>query len=285
MSGTSVICYANYAEFTKTQRIRHECVWSRMCLWCKSGSGWVTVNGQRHELHAGDYLFLPWRQQIEYCPDRHTPFRLAGIHLIPEHSRTHAVEYMVVHDFTHPLAGCHWRQDADLGPLSGVVRLRLAETSPLWLLSEYIVRLFISGDWPESRMRSLAPELLTELRRTLACSPTAGDQQSARDFQRVCAYIDRHLAEPLQVADLAALLHCSESTVRRLFRRNAQASPVAWINQHRMARARQLLTTTRLPIGEVARRAGVPDAFYFSKLFKQTTGESPRVFRRNTPFL
>ncbi len=281
----SVVCYANYATFGKLQRIRHACVWSRMCLWCKSGSGRVTINGQRHELHAGDYLFLPWKQQIEYCPDAQNPFRLAGIHLVPHHPLSHPVEFIVAHDFGHPLAGCAWRQDADLGPLSGVVRFRLTETSPLWLLSEYIVRLFILHDWHESRMRSLAEELLVELHRTLTCSPPAGDQQSARDFQRACEYINRHIAEPLQVADLAAVLNCSDSTVRRLFRRHAQTSPVAWINQHRITHARRLLATTRLPIGEIAGQVGVPDPFYFSKLFRQSTGESPREFRRNVPFL
>ena len=281
----SVICYANYAEFAKAQRVRHTCVWSRMCLWCKSGSGRVTVNGRRHELHACDYLFLPWKQQIEYCPDPDKPFRLAGIHLIPYHPRTHPVEFIVAHNIAHPLAECAYRQDADLGTLSGVVRFRQPEPSPLWLLSEYIVRLFITRDWNELRMRSLATELLAELRRSLASTPPAGDHYSARDFQHVREYIERHLSEPLQVADLSAALNCSDSTLRRLFQRHAQMSPIAWINEHRVARARQLLTTTRLPIGEVACQVGVPDSFYFSKIFKQSTGDSPREYRRNTPFL
>ncbi|OGV90056.1 MAG: hypothetical protein A3K19_22890 [Lentisphaerae bacterium RIFOXYB12_FULL_65_16] len=278
-----MICYANHARFVRGQVVINRVVESRMSLWCKDGSGRVVVNGTRYEFHAGDYLFLPWGHRVEYYPDAGRPFLLAGIHIVPRHDCDHAVEYIVPHQPGHPLAGCAWRQDADLSPLTGVVAFRLPEDAPLRLLSEYIVRLFLGNDWPEARMRLLAAELIRELTRTARTFPRVANQRSAAHFHRVCEYITAHLGQPLAVADLAACLGCSEPTVTRLFRAHAQMSPVNWMNQARVRRARQLLTTTRLPVAEIGRQVGVPDPFYFSKLFKKWTGESPLAYRRRTP--
>lgn len=283
--GNSVICYANYARFVRSQVVVNRAVESRMCLWCKDGCGWVVINGVRCDLHAGDYLFLPWRHRIEYYPDPGSPFWLAGIHVVPHHDRDRAVEFVVPHHPDHPLTGCAWRRDLELGPLTGVVAFRLQEDAPLWLLSEYIVRLFLTRDESEVRWRVLAAELIRELARTWTAIPRAANQRSAADFAKVCDYVAAQLDSPLAVADLAACLGCSEPTVTRLFRQQAQMSPINWLNQARIRRARQLLTTTRLPVAEIGRQVGVPDPFYFSKLFKKWSGEPPLAYRRRTPLL
>jgi len=36
---------------------------------------------------------------------------------------------------------------------------------------------------------------------------------------------------------------------------------------------------------ETGASVGIPDQFYFSKLFKQWTGESPLAYRKHTPML
>jgi AraC-like DNA-binding protein len=46
-----------------------------------------------------------------------------------------------------------------------------------------------------------------------------------------------------------------------------------------MARARHLLDTTDLTIGEIGREVGMNDQFYFSRQFRQTHGESPSAYR------
>jgi AraC-like DNA-binding protein len=52
-----------------------------------------------------------------------------------------------------------------------------------------------------------------------------------------------------------------------------------WIGERRMARARQLLAETDLPVGEIARRVGIADPGYFTRLFRRAHGVSPRNWR------
>ncbi len=46
-----------------------------------------------------------------------------------------------------------------------------------------------------------------------------------------------------------------------------------------MARARALLDTTTMPIGEVARAVGYHDPLYFSRQFHKLHGETPTSYR------
>lgn len=281
----ATICFANYAAFSGSQSLGFRQVESRMALWCKEGCGTVVVNGTRLSFRPGDYLFLPWKHRIEYEADQQKPFFLAGIHIVPQHDRNKPVEFSVAHTSDSPLSNCPWRCDADLAPLEGVVPFRLTEESPLWLLSEYIVQLYLTHDWQEVRMRELAGSLLNELNRTLQGMPHTQNRRSEVDFAILTEYLHTNISQPLTVADLAKCLECSESTVGRLIRLHTGLSPVNWINQTRIHKARRLLSTTRLPVAHIGTSVGIPDPFYFSKLFKKWTGEPPLAYRKHTPML
>ena len=55
-----------------------------------------------------------------------------------------------------------------------------------------------------------------------------------------------------------------------------------YVTRKRMSTAALLLTKTRLHISEIARKTGYPDNQYFSKVFKQHFGVSPREYRNQT---
>ena len=282
----AVICCARQVEFKPALSLAFRRVESRMCLWCKEGSGTVTVNQTRYDVHPGDYFFLPWNHCIEYRADSRSSFWVSGIHLIPRHARHRPVAFdEVAHALYDALANCAWRQDAPLDELDGVVLFRLQEDAPLWLLSEYIVHLFITEDWDETRMRNLARELIDELRRTARTVGSIGNPRAAADFRQLSSFVGANLERPLAVADLAVCLGCSESTVSRLVRQQTQVSPIHWITQTRIRRARTLLSSTRIPVSEIGRQVGIPDQFYFSKLFRKWSGEPPIVYRKRTPML
>jgi AraC-like DNA-binding protein len=62
-------------------------------------------------------------------------------------------------------------------------------------------------------------------------------------------------------------------------RRRTGRTVQEWIIERRMVEARELLAETDLPVGEVARRVGIPDAGYFSRLFSRAHGGTPRQWR------
>lgn len=277
----AVVCYANYAQFrTDRPHVLNPNVKSRMCLWCKGGSGRVLINGRAFSCERGDYFVLPWNHRVEYFADPEHPFRLAGIHIVPDHNPRRRVEYLVPHAQNHPLARCPWRKDLRLPEMEGVKHLHVAGDSPLYLLSESIVQLFLRGVRGEAQMRLMARALLAELARTLGTDEPHRIPPHA--LRKTMAFAEAGLAGPLSVADLARKAERSKSGLTGLFRAHCGMSPIQWVNHRRMERARELLATSGLPVGEIGAAVGIEDPFYFSRLFRKLNGQSPRDYRKAT---
>lgn len=97
---------------------------------------------------------------------------------------------------------------------------------------------------------------------------------------RVLEYVHAHLAEPLQMADLARVAGTSVGHFQRRFRAATGETPLHYLTRQRLQRARQYLRQSDLPVKAIAYRAGFVDPLYFSRVFKQATGQSPSAWRR-----
>ncbi len=96
---------------------------------------------------------------------------------------------------------------------------------------------------------------------------------------RVRRFIDQHYMREWTVDRLARALNLSVRTMRQTFRQHYQQSVMDFLKELRIAKARELLATTDLPIQKVATEVGFRDPHYFSRVFRQRVGKSPRAFR------
>lgn len=73
--------------------------------------------------------------------------------------------------------------------------------------------------------------------------------------------------------------------IRRCFKEETQKTPLSYLTDLRIDRARQLLVMpTRESVETIAAKCGFGDSFYFSTCFKKHTGLSPLQYRRlNAP--
>ena len=101
------------------------------------------------------------------------------------------------------------------------------------------------------------------------------------DFDvRAIRFIESHYREPVPIPKLARFLGCSEGYLHRCFRKQTGLAPNDYIKKLRIRQAAFLLKNTDLPIAAVAEKVGYPNAYYFSRVFSQITGHSPREHRR-----
>ncbi|HET9205530.1 MAG TPA: AraC family transcriptional regulator, partial [Burkholderiaceae bacterium] len=80
--------------------------------------------------------------------------------------------------------------------------------------------------------------------------------------------------------DLAQHAGLSRTSLAERFRAAMDDTPLAYLRTVRMQRAMHLLADTEHHLERIAGEVGYQDAFSFSKVFKRTTGVSPREFRR-----
>ena len=98
--------------------------------------------------------------------------------------------------------------------------------------------------------------------------------------RKVLAYIDSHIAGPIRVAELCALIQRSEAHFSRAFKRTFGASPHAFVIQRRVQLAAQYMLETDACLSDIALRCGFTDQAHLCKHFRQATGETPGAWRR-----
>jgi len=105
-----------------------------------------------------------------------------------------------------------------------------------------------------------------------------GAQASPLNFERVLAYIDRHLQQELDTDTLARLAQVSPRTLYGLFERNAHTSPIDYIRQRRLARVHACLNDpgcTVRSVSELAMDYGFMHLGRFSEQYRKQFGELP----------
>jgi AraC family transcriptional regulator len=98
--------------------------------------------------------------------------------------------------------------------------------------------------------------------------------------RKVRDHIESHIAEPVLVADLCALVRRSEAHFSRSFKRTFGESPHSFILRRRVALAAQYMLTTDASLSEIAILCGFADQAHLSKQFRHAMRQSPAAWRR-----
>jgi AraC family transcriptional regulator of arabinose operon len=110
----------------------------------------------------------------------------------------------------------------------------------------------------------------------------AGKRQDAR-IRKAAHLLCLRPDERFTVEALARRCGLSRSRFAELFREQMGVSPLAFLENQRLRRARELLEHTSLNLAEISVQAGFASPFYFSLRFKKHFGASPRDYRRRKP--
>lgn len=119
----------------------------------------------------------------------------------------------------------------------------------------------------------------------LWCGTQNPRAQPAHLDERVQAALDflhDHLGEKVTLEAVASHSALSPSRLSHLFRRQMGLTPQQYLEQQRLARARQLLERTSHTVGAIAAQVGFENPFYFTLRFKRQTGFSPSDWRRRS---
>jgi AraC family transcriptional activator FtrA len=104
-------------------------------------------------------------------------------------------------------------------------------------------------------------------------------KQAAGTLSKVIASMQRRLAEPQPVAELAALAAMSERSFMRRFKQATGATPADWLIAARVDRARELLEGTSMPVDAIADACGFGSATTLRHHFRRRLGTSPSAYK------
>lgn len=114
------------------------------------------------------------------------------------------------------------------------------------------------------------------------CSQKYYQDLSQTMTEQIRDYIDERYCSQLTLKDIAGQFHISASYLSTLFKKAYHISPNEYIMNKRIAKARDLLTAfPPVSIKQISSIIGYTDPFYFSRIFKTVTGQTPTDYRNS----
>ena len=153
--------------------------------------------------------------------------------------------------------------------------IRLDSESIGRIAAQSLTRLMFGKARQRSVIRKIPPCGIVERESSRPVAP------AAHLINRACLFIKSEMHRKISPADIASYLGVSRRLLDLRFRQYAQKSVTEAINDERIAKAKQLLSQTRLTAKAVMSTVGFPDPTYAHRLFKRKTGLSPLAYRAN----
>jgi AraC-like DNA-binding protein len=239
------------------------------------GSAVHELDGQRTELHEGDYLIVDYGSRHSYASteagfDNFDCLFLPEL-LDPVLKGTKSLRTLLEHyllDFNiralvkNP-ARMVFHDD------TGHVRTLLERINEECTRHEAGYRALV---------RCYLIEILLLTMRRIDGAHAASSGQSISSF--LTAYVAEHYMESLTLEELAGRMNYSLPYISKRFKEDVGVSFVNYLQNYRIMQGCRLLSTTKHSLTEITEMVGYHDVKFFSELVKRITGLSPRDFRR-----
>lgn len=103
--------------------------------------------------------------------------------------------------------------------------------------------------------------------------------------EKIVDQVKKLIAENLSVGnlqrdELAAMVHVSSGYLGRIFKKETGYTISDYIVKKRISVSKQLLSKTSLSVTDISSRVGFSYSSYFTKTFKEHTGQTPQEFRQ-----
>ncbi len=104
---------------------------------------------------------------------------------------------------------------------------------------------------------------------------------TTQSLKTVIDYIHNNFNQDVGLTELASLVGLSSRYFSELFKASTGYSPFDYLLKFRLAQASKLLSTTKLPIFDIARRTGFSSSNNFCRAFRKYYSISPNKYRQD----
>lgn len=105
------------------------------------------------------------------------------------------------------------------------------------------------------------------------------DRQTHDVVATVNRHIQTHFDQDLSLTRLSEIVYLNPSYLCRLYKQTTGIGLSDYINQYRIAQAKEMMKDPHLKIQDLAVRTGYDSSAYFGRVFKKATGMTPQEYR------
>ncbi len=215
-----------------------------------SGEGFI--NGNKI---SKDTVFISYKDSyMNYYPSKDDPWSYVYVRFLGQDIKKVFWDY----DFQHGLTILPFQKKEEL----------------FQLLSLY--KSLCSYDNYDARITIANAILLLFEKKSAPAGAVSTQKQNAENIKK---FIDENYYKNLTVNSIAEKFFLSKDYIRNLFVKFYGIAPKQYIQNVRMARAKELLVGTDTSITLIANSVGYDDSLLFSKMFKKYYSVSPKKYR------
>jgi YesN/AraC family two-component response regulator len=99
-------------------------------------------------------------------------------------------------------------------------------------------------------------------------------------IEKAVQYISYNYHKPITVMEISKYTGLDRTYFSKLFHKHVDSTPQEYIVRYRIRKALELMQTTDLNIDEVCKCVGIPENYYFTRVFKRVMGCTPSQYRK-----
>lgn len=112
------------------------------------------------------------------------------------------------------------------------------------------------------------------------CNYPPQSENDSLKSEKIKQYIYKNYASSLTLDEIADHFYISPNYLCSIFKKETGGNLIKFINDYRLKRAYELLTTTQMKVHSIAEAVGFRNTSYFCQLFRNSYGDTPENFRR-----
>jgi len=105
--------------------------------------------------------------------------------------------------------------------------------------------------------------------------------ETQRMVLKSMAFIHSRYADPISRSEIAHHVGVSERHLTRCFHQEVGITPITYLNRYRVRQAKIMLDSGRTNMTEIGAEAGFSSSSYFTRVFGEEKGMSPRAYLQN----
>ncbi|AOZ97071.1 Helix-turn-helix domain-containing protein [Butyrivibrio hungatei DSM 14810] len=166
--------------------------------------------------------------------------------------------------------------------LTGYSDFEYAQKSVHLGVTDYLVKPILKDDFQETINRIMEKYFSKECK-TGENSGVLKDKKDVVSF--VQKYVIDNCEEELSLEMLSGIVHLHPAYLSKIFKEVSGVGLLSYITDAKMQRAAKLLEETDMKVADIVTRLGYHKYQYFSKLFRDKYGISPKVYRLEKRFV
>ncbi|WP_017212924.1 response regulator transcription factor [Clostridium beijerinckii] len=107
-----------------------------------------------------------------------------------------------------------------------------------------------------------------------------GTKVNSLIVRKAINYIKEYYSDKISLEEIASGMNITPEYLSRLFTKELGKSFSDYLKEFRIHKAKELLGSNKLKIYEIAEKVGYSDSKYFCKVFKESTGMSPKEYMK-----